>query len=302
MAWSVVQSASGGVTVSAGSPTLTVTFGSTPSAGNKLIAYVTISDVWGTDFPLASCVKDGLGNTLTSVASISGTPNANQGLGVFVLDAPASPSTQVKLTYSGGSSVEVAMLIQEVSGLASGTSASVDGTPGTSQGSATGSIGPPSYTDAASSEYLAYVYGDNGGPLTWTAPGGYTADSHGINSSSSNDIAVAYKNSTGGTETGSWSLSGTPAGWGLALLAFKVAAGGAVNGTVQPAATVQRPRRFWQQARGRLGNSSLAADGSLGNFNAAPGPGTPQPPQYQVLGRTSRFTETYRFSIQPGSG
>jgi hypothetical protein len=118
------------------------------------------------------------------------------------------------------------MLVQEVSGLLAGnTTAMADGTPGAVQSSGTTSPASPAYTSTSANEYLVILYGDQGGGVTWTNPSGYTGDANGINGSGNADIQIAYKNSTGGAESGAYTLSGTVA-YGIILGAFKLPGGG----------------------------------------------------------------------------
>src|SRR5260221_9247486 len=164
---------------------------------------------------------------------------------------PAAPAgaagtkPTVTATISGGTP-EAAILVQEVSGLATGTTlaAVVDGTPGTLTGNTNTATGSPSYTSTASSEFLVACYGDTGGPLTWVKPAALTADTAAVNSSAANDVALAYGNSTNGTEAGSWGLSGTATPWGAFLLAFKGTPAGA-SAAAQPRA---QPGQAWLRA------------------------------------------------------
>ena len=74
------------------------------------------------------------------------------------------------------------ILLQEVSGLLAGnTTAMADGTLASLGGvGSSGSTGSPSYTSTASSEFLVSVYGDDGGPLTWTKPAALTSDANSV--------------------------------------------------------------------------------------------------------------------------
>lgn len=225
MAWSVVQSvshndASGAVTVAATFTTANLT------SGTKLIAAVA-TDTGAS--PTVSQVSDGTNNfTKILEQAVGGSAGT---VSLWVLDTPSGDvGTKPTITATTNVTSASSILVQEVSGLVTGTTGSVDGTAAGTSGSTTGSIGPPTYATTASSEYLVYVYGDNGGPLTWTVPGGYTGDTNGINSSGNADIQIAWKNSTSGTETGQYSLSGTATGWGLIMAAFKIVGGGTSSG------------------------------------------------------------------------
>lgn len=222
MAWSVLQSASH--TQTSGSNTSAVTYGSNVSSGTKLIVYIAAS--FASNAAAPASVKDGAGNAMTLLANVSGSAHLCN-TSIWAMDTPSGDvgiAPTITATWSSGTPVS-SFLVQEVSGLLAGnTTAMIDGTAGTTTGTSTGSIGPPVYASTAANEYLAYVYGDDGGPLTWTVPSGYTGDAHGVNSNSSDDIQVAYKNSTGGTESGQYSISGSSAQWGLILVAFQLPA------------------------------------------------------------------------------
>lgn len=217
MAWSVLQSASLAKT---GGTTTAVAFGTNLSSGTKIIVATVVSG----NTTVAS-VKDGAGNSATLIASkVSGVVASAY---LYAMDTPAGDvGTTPTITVTWNASTPAtAILIQEVSGLLPGnTTAMVDGTPGTLTNNTTGSIGPPSYTTTAANEYLVYMYADDGGPLTWTVPGGYTGDANGVNGSSNTDIQIAYANSTNGTETGQYSITGTAAEWFLIMAAFKLPA------------------------------------------------------------------------------
>ena len=191
--------------------------------------------------PAITSVKDAAGNTWTELASVSYSTNVLVAL--FALDVPAGdggtkPTLTVTITASGGNSI--GMVLQEVSGLLAGNmSAMADGTPGT----ATGTASPttlPSYASHAAGEYLVLVYGDEGNGTAWTKPSAYTG-ADGVNSSENNDIAIAYANSTGGTEAGQYTLSQSSE-YGIILGAFKLAATAVpVYGAQQKAIRAQPP-------------------------------------------------------------
>jgi hypothetical protein len=228
VAWSVIQSASA---ASSGiATTKAVTFATANlSSGTKIIALVSASS--GT--PSITSVKDGAGNTLTLITSVT---LAGKGItGLFAMDTPAGDvGSKPTITATLGVSGETSILVQEVSGLATGNTvaAMIDGTSGHVSGLGGSSTGSPSYTSSTTSEYMVACYGDDGGPETWTAPSGLTADAASVNSSSQADVAIAYGNSTGGTEAGSWAITGSSADWIAILTAFQLAGGGgATSGT-----------------------------------------------------------------------
>ncbi len=212
MAWTQLQSASHTAIASA---SVSVTFGSNVSAGTKLIALVSTSATGNGD----PVVKDGAGNTFTKIASVTRVTAVNVWLGY--LDTPAGDvGTMPVITATFlPPTADGSILVQEISGLLAGNA--IDGTPGVSVPNfGAGTYGPPVYASSAAGEYLAYCYGDSGGPQTWAVPSGYTGDANGINANSHADVQIGYKNSTNGTETGSWVITGTGAWSVLILVAF----------------------------------------------------------------------------------
>lgn len=215
MAWSRLQSKANGA-INASS--VSATFTSNVSAGTKLIAWV-IGDN-NTSFSVSS-VKDGAGNTFTSIAS---TGFSNSVLGsCYAIDTPAGDvGTTPTITVTVSATVaDVSVLIQEISGLAPGDAH--DGTPGTSTAVAAASVAQPAYTSSAANEYLATFFGDDGQGQTATVPSGYTADASNVTSSSADAICVGFKNSTGGAESGTWTFTGPIGNDGFIVVAFKLA-------------------------------------------------------------------------------
>ena len=157
MSWSVLQSKSHTAIASA---TVAATFGTNLTSGTKLIAVVSTSGGSNAD---PSSVQDGSGNTFTKVASVTRATALNLWLGY--LDTPAGDvgtTPTITATVAGGGSDDASILVQEVSGLASG---GADGTAGTlAPQFGPGTYGPPAYPSAAANEYLVYAYGDGGGP------------------------------------------------------------------------------------------------------------------------------------------
>lgn len=229
MAWSWLQSASGS---NNGSSTLGVTFTTANlTSGSTLIALVANFTNNGTISQTS--VKDGAGNSFVQVATVTAAGSAGQQTAIWALNTPAGDvgsKPTITATVSAGTPVSIGMLVQEVSGIITSSTAAGfrDGTAGTLTGTATGSIGPPTYASTAANEYLVYAYGDNGAGGTWTAPGGiYTSDPNGINTSANDSVEIAYGNSTNGTETGQYSLSGGSGNsWSLILVAFKLLSSG----------------------------------------------------------------------------
>jgi len=217
MAWSWLQSASG-----QGGSGLTVTFTTAnASSGTKLIAAVAGDNSSATT---VSSVKDAAGNAMTNLGSLT-LGDGTGSVTLLAMDTPAAdvgikPVFTLTMTVAGGSA---AMLVQEVSGLATGnTTAMIDGTAGTVTGSSSGTTTNPTYASSTASEYLVVLYGDAGNSITYTAPSSpWTGDPNGINTSFNNDCVISYRNSTGGTETGQYSINGGVQ-WGVLMVAFKL--------------------------------------------------------------------------------
>jgi hypothetical protein len=226
VAWSRVQSAATAATASAVT-SASVTYGSNVSAGTKLIAVVVTSTQTGTTTTTAS-VKDAALNSWTLIGRKSGGASpVLVDVSLWALDTPAGDvGAKPALTAAlSGGTANIAILIQEVSGLLAGnTAAMADGNPAGLSGAATGTTGSPAYSSTAASEYLVSAYGDDGGPVTWTKPAALTSDTASLNSQPYAGIALAYGNSTGGAEAGSWSLAGSAAEWGTLLAAFRLPA------------------------------------------------------------------------------
>jgi hypothetical protein len=216
--WSVLQSKSGTSTTS---PTCNVQYTSALSAGTKLIALVASGSVTITS------VKDAAANSFTLLARVSGSGGGATELSWWAIDVPAADVGTAATITANSATNSAAMLIQEVAGLAAGntTAAMLDGTPGTVQVAASASHAQPAYTSTAANEYLAAAFTDSGGPETYTAPAGYTPDANGVNNSAVGDCVIAYKNSAGAAESGTWAFTGTFTGVGTAyaVVAFQLA-------------------------------------------------------------------------------
>lgn len=213
MGWSVVQSAKKTATATAAT-TGAATFGTNLSFGTKIIMAVTVP------FGTVTGVSDG-----THALTLIGRKTATCDVSLWAMDTPAGDvGTQPTITATISGSTQSSLVLQEVSGLLAGnTTAMADGTLGSNSGTGnSGSTGSPSYTSTASNEYLVSAYGDDGGPLTWTKPSALTADTNSVNTNSYANSALAYGNSTNGTEAGSWALAGTSANWATLLVAFKL--------------------------------------------------------------------------------
>lgn len=242
MSWSRIQSASN-FTGSAVT-TLAATYGTSLTAGTKLIAIVQTNDT-GNGF--CTGVSDGNSNAFTKVAD-SGETGGYGGVQIWVLDTPvADVGTMQVITATRDANEKMSLLIQEVSGLATGTTGSVDGTPGTlngNGGSGAVTTGTPTYSSAASNEYLITAVGlnNNGGsfPVLVSSSGSLTADPNNVSfAQAASECGAAYGNSTGGAETNGWAISpggSSFLGWGVAFAAFKLASG--VTRTAAAALTV----------------------------------------------------------------
>lgn len=221
MTWSVLQSAGG----NSGTASESVTLPSNCTGGTKLIAYVAAGVTPG---ETVSSVQDGSGNQFTSLGFVTMAGTGFGKLYAWVLDMPSGdvgtkPAITATATNTSGGDT-VSLLVQEVSGLLTGTSP-LDGALGSLTGTGGTSTGSPAYSSTAPGEFLVTMYGDNGGPATWTGPAGWTTDAHGVNSSGNNDLAVAYKSSTGGAESGGgWALTSSGQQWAAAMVAFQLAA------------------------------------------------------------------------------
>lgn len=214
MAWSVLQSAS----ASADGTTVAATFTSNVQQGTKIIAILGRNSQVGTP-----TVKDGANNPWTFIRE-SLNPGTGSGVDLYALDTPRGDvGTKPTITVTGtGGTFGFGLVIQEVAGLLPGnTLAMVDGTPG-ALGGTTASTGNPTYSSSAENEYLIAVYGDFGTGNTVVTAGGWTPDPHNINTSTSANCMVQYKNSTGGAETDGFTSADT-GGWGVIEIAFRLA-------------------------------------------------------------------------------
>jgi hypothetical protein len=212
------------------------TFGTNLTAGTKLLAFVQVADPSGGIDPVCTGVSDGGSGSFSLLSDVPSSGNPGSGVltqhsYIWELDTPAGDAgTKPTITavLSGGAGAYGDMLVQEVPGLLPGSSC-MDGTPGTLAGSATAgySTGTPAYASSAAGEYLVAFYADNGGsgiPPSWTAPAGYTADPNAVNSQAFGNIAVCYKDSTGGTESDGYAVANSTFDlWGLVLVAFQLA-------------------------------------------------------------------------------
>lgn len=227
MAWSVLQSKSAASVTT----TAAATFGTNLSSGSKLLAFVGFAIG-----PAISSVSDGT-NSFSQIASLT---TQRQKFFIYVLDTPVgdvgtTPTITATVT---GSPNGMALLVQEVSGLATGSTsgACLDGSPGTdtNNNQLPGAFTVPAYSSSVASEYLVAVWSDNGdtsGVPMGTIPSGFTADANNISNNGIDDIAVVYKNSTGGAEGGgTWNPGGSNRfDYSDVIVAFKLGSAAAVT-------------------------------------------------------------------------
>lgn len=231
MAWAVIQSC--GATVANTSASVTATFTTqNVVAGNKFVCVVACNNA-------AVTVKDGAGNSLTQLAThTQGTVI----LYLFGLDIPSGDGgTKPSIIATGSGTMFASIVVQEVSGLLAGnTTAMIDGTAGSSGGSAATTTSP-TYSSTAANEYLVSPFGDFGGSFTWTVSG-YTNDPNNQHNNN-NDCGIAFKNSTGGAESAVYAVSGTVT-YSQMLVAFKLAATAAAAPAVRAQPGPAHLRRY----------------------------------------------------------
>jgi hypothetical protein len=232
MAWNWLQSANS----STGSTSVAATFTTANlTAGSKLIAYVLSSGG-----VTVSSVKDTAGNSFALVATTVSFNGGSQFGYVYVLDTPsgdAGTKPTITATYSGANSPSI--VVQEVSGLATGSTAAacLDGTFGSTAGT-TSPVLSPTYASSLAGEYLITFLADSGDGNTYTQASGWTLDPNSVNSGSQGNNIVQYKSSTGGTETDGLTFTGTGDNYAVLLVAFQLAGGGvAVPAPVIPPAS-----------------------------------------------------------------
>jgi hypothetical protein len=288
VAWSVLQSKeadTGGSALSS----LTVTFTTANvTAGSKIIVAVACASS-----PAITCtgVADAASNAWTLIKR-QALPAFGE-TSLWALDVPAGdagtkPALTATLSGTGGA----VMIAQEVSGLLAGnTAAMCDGTPVSASGTGGTSTGSPAYSTAAANEYLVSIYGDDGSGATWTVPAGYTGDANGVNASTIDDLQIASKNSTGGSEASSYGITSSGQGWGQIVVAFQLATGG---GGASPGATAPRQvfSRNWRHRHRRL--QQIAG---------APPPAQPSSGASLAVTASARATATPQFlTSTAGSG
>jgi hypothetical protein len=224
VAWSRLQSAASAV----GATNPTATFGSNVSSGTTIIAAVSLSDSECGDVSL-STVCTCADNNSNSLTFLGGYVNGTSGyVGLFAMTTPAGDvGTKPTITATVNATISAdnfgcVLLIQEISGLAG---ISLDGSIVEDTGTTTAvTIG--SYGSAVANEYLMVVYGDPGYTRTISTPSGYSPDANNIADNGDAELSVFYKNSAGGTESASMTLSGA-ADWTTLVVAFQISGGAA---------------------------------------------------------------------------
>lgn len=223
MTWTVLQSVSN---FNAGGTTVAATFTTANlSSGSKILCWLNSDSATGGVHDWTG-VSDGT-NALSNVKSYNDTNGTFQ-TDLWVEDTPSGlvgtkPTITATWNNAAAASFGLAILLQEVSGLAAGaTTAILDGgvvatSSGNSNSAATGS-----YTSTASSEFLCAVYVDPGtGASISTPPAGYTADPHNVLGNGDANLAVYYKNSSSAAESATFGLSAA-GNWGTLLTAFQL--------------------------------------------------------------------------------
>lgn len=199
------------------------------SSGTKLIAVIGCDNSGTAD--VISSVTFGAGNNGTQCGFLNSTTDLVD-VALYAMDTPAGvvgTKPTVTVTFNAGQTPACSLVILEVSGLATGntTAAMLDGTAATAAFAAAASDAQPSYSSTAANEFLVVCEADNGGPQTVTQPGGYTLNGSSVTNNGNANAAIAYKNSTGGAESGTWTFGGTTTGTALLVVAFKIPAGAA---------------------------------------------------------------------------
>jgi hypothetical protein len=211
MSWARLQSAS----QDGGTTSITRSYESDLTAGSVMICAATQYA------QAATAVHDGSGNPFALLAFCE-IGNVSLYVSLWALATPAGDAgtrPTITVTLAGDSGGYASMLIQEIGGI----TAAPDGTPGTAiYTDVAGPVGPPSYASSASGEYLLYMFGDNGYGIDLSPPAGYTADPASIldTGGASCQLAIAYKSSTGGTESGQYNWTGGTDRVGLIMTAM----------------------------------------------------------------------------------
>lgn len=223
MAWSVLQSASN---FNAGGTTVAATFTTANlSSGTKIICWLNSDSASGGAHDWTG-VSDGT-NSLSNLKTFTDALNTQQ-TDLWVMDTPAGdvgtkPTITATWNNADHASFGLAIIIQEVSGLAAGaTTAVLDGAAVATASGNSSSATTGAYSSTASSELLYAVYADPGtGVSIATPPAGYTADPNNVLGNGDANLAVYYKNSGNTSESATFGLSASGQ-WSTLLTAFKL--------------------------------------------------------------------------------
>ena len=227
------------------------------------------------------------------------------GTALYAVDVQAGwAGTKPAIVATIANNAELSILAVEVSGLLAGsTLAMLDGGALAASGTANckAASANPAYSSTAANEMTVSVYGDDGGPLTFTAPWGSTSanlDPNSVNSNSFSDIGLAYRNSVNGPEATAWALSGTATPSIVLLTAFKLGAGGGAAASIPVQQTrpglsrlhhhqgVRRQQQYWVPGIAEVDADAGPGAGTLavatavgtptvaGGADAGPGAGT----------------------------
>jgi hypothetical protein len=214
---------------------LSVSYGTSLTAGSKLIAYVTS---YG---DAAETVEDAHGNEMGVAAgwyiNIDQTPSVlDMYFYVYCMDTPsadAGTAATIEATFS--TPTQATMGLQEVSGLASGSGyAAVDGDFAYNEGETVSSNeiadAYPSYEASYANEYMisALSYQDES---SLTGPAGWTLDPNisATNYTGAFGMALAYTTTVAGTNDGPWEFPGTSNGNCFVILDFAFLLGPATS-------------------------------------------------------------------------
>ena len=250
----VTEAATAGMTIAATSAAPTPTLLQSAVAGGQSgITHVTLqypnNVVSGSTLIAAISIGVGSTETITSVVDDLGnnffkileTPFNVAGLvSLWVLNTPVGQvGHKPTITANkSGSGYGETVLIEEVSNLATGTTVAAlcDGTPAYNQStSATTTVTSVAYSSSVTGEYTISVYGDDGNSNHGIgAPSGWTKDPSSAGSGDvippgigcPNSVGIAYKSSTGGSESpNAWTISNIE-DWNQIVVAFQGSGGG----------------------------------------------------------------------------
>lgn len=190
-----------------------------PVNGNLVIAVLAVSG----SAPTITSLKDNHAVALTEIASVTYTLAGAFGqMAAFAYLATGTPTSFVT-AFTGAGNVGNLTLVEF-----SGVTATLDGTAATHEYNGSGSTGQPTYSSTAANELLVSFMGDDGNGATYTGPSGWTTDTNSyLAGTADTNTGVAWKNSTGGSETGAAYTASSTADGGIILVAFQLPGGAA---------------------------------------------------------------------------